>query len=437
MKNIALLKKILFIGLIIVGCNNKIFSQIYVPIDTADRPLREKAIADYKMSSAHYIESIKNKYSGKTRKQLLSGYEEFSKEFENEIKDGRFSYDPRFLNYANKIFDELKRANPNIPQYTKILISKDGSLNAFCLPDGTFVLNMGLFYWLENRNQFASVLAHEISHKIEEHSLKKGISSIEGVESNKEKIHAIKKQKYNKNKAAFDLFKSTLYASGEQNKKDEYQADSLGITLLSKTSFNKISFIRTLELSALYDTIKPKGLKKETYKKLFDFPNQPFKEDWFKEEDFSAYNYMENKKLNSDSLASHPETVDRIKRLKNLFPNIEKEDITNVDDKEFEELQKIAENEMISNLYFFERYGIGIYLCLSELQRNPENEYYKYWLGKCFEKIYEGRKSYTVNRYLDKIGKDQSDSYRLFLNFMWNLSVDEIKNIADFYTKTK
>lgn len=70
------------------------------------------------------------------------------------------------------------------------------------------------------------------------------------------------------------------------------------------------------------------------------------------------------------------------------------------------------------------------------LQDKENEEYYKMWLGKLFDKIYEARKNYNLNRYLDRVEpKKQSKSYQQFLNFMWNLSMDDIKNIADYYNK--
>ena len=61
---------------------------------------------------------------------------------------------------------------------------------------------------------------------------------------------------------------------------------------------------------------------------------------------------------------------------------------------------------------------------------------HKKLLGEGFKKIYQARKEYKLNRYLDRIDpKNQSESYIQFLSFMWNLSLEEIKNIADFYDK--
>ena len=72
-----------------------------------------------------------------------------------------------------------------------------------------------------------------------------------------------------------------------------------------------------------FDTISPRQLKVETYKKYFTLPQQEFKEKWLNKEDFSLYNYNHFKeKLDKDSLSSHPEVALRIENLRQLFPSL-------------------------------------------------------------------------------------------------------------------
>jgi hypothetical protein len=75
---------------------------------------------------------------------------------------------------------------------------------------------------------------------------------------------------------------------------------------------------------------------------------------------------------------------------------------------------------------------------LLNLQNNEEEAHHKLWLGKIFQKVWDARKNYTLNRYLDRIDpKNHSESYQQFLSFMWNLKLEELKNIADFYQKSE
>jgi Zn-dependent protease with chaperone function len=434
------MKKIFLLLTILHFSHSK--AQLNFTLDTIDKPRREVFLKDFELSNEQFIEELSNKYNGKRSKMLKKNLEEFQKEFALEIKERNFLFDERFQKKATEILEHFKETNSEVPKYTKILVSKNPSLNAYCLPNGTFVINMGLFYWLNNEDQVAGIIAHEISHKILEHSIKTQLKSIDDELSskNKDEVRQIKKQKYNKSEKAFNLFKNKLYARGDIRKKHEYEADSLGYVLLKNTKFNKLDYIGTLRLMEKYDTIKPNTISKDIYKKLYNIENQLFNENWMKLDDFSMYDYSQYKeKMNKDSLSSHPETNDRIARLEKIFPEL-KNTKSNQPTPEFIELEKLASYNIVPNLMFFEEYGLCIYICMGKLQKEKiteeDKKYYQKLFGQNFQKIYKARKEYTLNRYLDRVEpKEQNDSYIQFLSFMWNLNLNEIKNIADFYSK--
>jgi len=415
-----------------------VLAQNYIPIDSLDHNQREHFITVFENSNKELLNKIKTNYKGKMKKELFKNADEFAKDFSKEIKDGQFSFDKQFTDKANEIFNELKNTNPLIPKNTRILISKNPTLNAYCLPDGTFVINMGLFYWLKNSDQIAGVIAHEIGHEILDHSIKVQLKNIDDKYSNntKKSLKKLKYQKYNRSEKAFQLFKDRMYAHGNLKRKHELEADSLGYLILRNSRFNNLDYIETLRLSQQYDSIKPSGLRKSVYKKIFDLPNQKFNEDWLKMENFSSYNYsLYKEKLNLDSISGHPETEERINRLETLFPELVKS-VSNQPDDSFKQLSLIAEYEQVSNMYFFEQYGLGIYTCLLRLDKGKDDVFYKEWLGKLFERIYFGRKNYKLNRYLDRVdSENQSLSYQQFLNFMWNLDLNEIMEIQKYYSK--
>lgn len=427
-----------YITLIILFAFIQVFGQENYQLDTITKVQQEKYVQAYHTSNKLLIEQLKSNYPKKIAKQLKKNLEEFGNEFENKITVGNFIFDKRFLSKANDILDELKLKNTTIPKDINVLISKDPSLNAYCLPDGTFVLNIGLFYWLENENQLASVMAHELSHKILNHAIDGQVKQIEEEQSNhvKQQIKKIKHRRYNKVSSAFNLYKSQLYALSKNRRKKEIEADSLGYILLKKTKYNQSEFVETLKLMKMYDTIRPKDLKKSIYIKIFDLPNQKFNPNWLECEDFSDYNYnLYRDEFNKDSIASHPETIERIKKLQllqshNINKTIEQSNIF------FLQLRKIAKYNIIPNLMYFEKNGMSIYLCLKQIQEKNNEDYYKKLLGENFKKILEGRKKYQLNRYLERVNPEkQSKSYIQFLNFMWNLSLTEIENITNYYNK--
>jgi len=229
--------------------------------------------------------------------------------------------------------------------------------------------------------------------------------------------------------------KQILYDESSFNRRQEYESDSIGYVLFKNTSYNRTNFVNALEMMDLYDSIKPMGLKYETYKHVFDLPAQPYKEEWLKREDFKSYDYSKYKeRINEDSIDTHPKTKERIANIKRIFPELADEVQPAQGSVVFDSLRSLAKASQPFCLDYQEEYGFGVYICLLRLQDNEKDPFYRYWLGAFFSKIYDARKRYTLNRYLDRIDpKEQSESYQQFLSFMWNLSLNEIKNIKEYY----
>lgn len=415
------------------------FGQAYKPLDTADYVKRKEFLKTFTADNENLITKSKSTYSGKRGSELSKIYKDLEKDFEKQVKNKDFVFNSVFEGKAKSLIACLKKNNPQIPQGLTILIAKDNTPNAYCFADEVFVINMGLFNWLDNDDQLGAVISHELGHKISEHSLKTFLQMIDQDQLDKITLQDIKATKENRNSRAFNVLKNRIYKKGAERRRDEMQADSLGYAVFKNSDFKKAEFINTLKRLQDFDTISPRELKVETYKKYFNLPKQEFKDKWLKKEDFSLYNYNHFKeKLNKDSLASHPEVVLRIEKLRKTFPELKNDVEAEKASESYSYLAKIARMETLPNLFHSEDYGVGIYTSLQFLQDGEEEEYYKEWLGKCFVKIYEGRKNYNLNRYLDRVDpKNQSESYQQFLNFMWNLSMDEIKNIAEYYQTKK
>jgi len=409
----------------------------YKPVDTADFAQRKAFLESYKTENELFVKNLKSRYSGKTSTELGKFYTEIYKDFEKEVKNKDYLFNSPFDVQLNSILTKIRDANPEISGKLKVLVSKDNTPNAFCLADGTFIINMGIFNWMDNEDQIASVLCHEIAHKMEEHSLKQVLSFIDDNEKDKEAVKGIKTLTVNKTDKAFDILKNKLYKKQDEKRKTEIQADSLGYVIFRNSGFRKEEFKNALKNLADFDSISPREIKLETYHKIYNLPEQPFNEKWMKKEDFSIYNYdLYKDKLNKDSLSTHPEMEKRILRLTQEFPELLKDESATEPDENFKKLRNTAKMEILPNFYHSEDFGVGIYVAMQMIQDEFQEEYVKKWLGTFFGKIYEARKNYNLNRYLDRVEpKEQSESYQQFLNFMWNLRLEEIKNIADYYQK--
>lgn len=430
--------KRIYIVIIIALFSHYLFAQAYTPIDTTDQTIRMRASTEYLANNKQFIFQIKSEYSGGDRSYIKQYFDKLHKQFNEDLLRGEYLFDNRFDKMVNNVISELKSKNPNIPANINVYFSRDLSLNAASMGDNNFVMNIGIFYYLDNEEQLASIMAHEIGHVLLKHSTKSLLKRYLTEQNEvKKSVREVNKEKSNKSEKALSKLKQIMYDEGRFNRQQEYEADSLGFTLFKNTKYHSSDYINTLKLMEKYDSIKPMGVNIETYKHFFDLPSQAFKDDWLKKEDFKSYDYSKfNDKFDNDSLKTHPEIDERIDNIKRRFPELAKEDSSAKASADFAGLKIIATKEQPHCLNYQEEYGAGVYLCLLRLQKDEKDIYYRNWLGCFFSKIYDARKKYTLNRYLDRIDpKDQSESYQQFLSFMWNLRLNEIKNIADYYNK--
>lgn len=420
---------------------SNIFSQEYTSSDTLDfnHKTEGKELFESKLRQFKY--RLEGKYSYKVSSELLENLKDFKQFFSKTFDKGEYIYNTPFNEKIKEIYAEIYQKNTSVPKDFQLLISRDISLNAYCLFNGTMVVNIGAVHYLESEDQLAAIICHEIAHKLLDHSENSMVESVVARHSkeSKRESRAVKKQKFNQQKLAFSILKEKLLNNSRENRQQELEADSLGFSLLKNTKYHPLEFLRALELSLQYDTIKPANLNNAIYKQVFDIPNLPFDEKWLHKEDFSDYDYVFEEKIAQDSIKSHPEIKERIDRLTTNFHELDEYDTETLQDlikTDYNELRKVARKEQVSNLFHLKKYGFCIYLSLFRIEQDFMVDYHKKWLGFAFKEMYKARKEYMANKYLDRIDpENQSESYQQFINFMWNLRLEEIKKIADYYSK--
>ena len=417
------------------------YSQNHQLIDTTDFEQRESLIKSYEKKYETFNKQINSSYKGKMRKEVSKFYEVSQTNVLQLIENKKLLFDHRFQNYVDSLYSILKSKNivlTNEP--INLYVTKDPSPNAISIGDGTIFLNIGLFNLLENEYQLQSVIAHEVGHLILEHS-KKNIEKKANLNStvlsrNSYTTRSINKEKYNKGTRSFELLKDMLYTDGEERRQQEIEADSIGYLIYKSTGAPNTEFIKALATLKLFDSVPAIVLDSTIYKKMFDLPEQAFNESWLKRENFENYNYaLYKEKISIDSLKDHPEIDERIKFLETKFPELNQQ--TNIDfkaDNRFDHLKQIVDQSYVENLYYINEYGLSIYLILNRLENNYDDNYLKKWLGINFEGLYDAKKKYQLNRYVDRlVPNEQSESYQKFLNFIWNLNLTEIGTIANHY----
>lgn len=322
----------------------------------------------------------------------------------------------------------------------RIFISRNTSPNAMSMGDGNFIFTISLLNRLDNEDQLKFVIAHELSHFQLKHLHKKVKDRITYLKSETyQKQKKASKSKRNKFSKSIGYIKDYHYNSKSTNRRNEFQADSLGFLLFQKVAKNKNEAI--VALSKL-DTLSPSEiteLKLVDFKKHFSSPQLTFDDQWTNGFDFSRYNYKRGDVdlfgFHKDSLRTHPEITNRIKRLIELYPILQ-----NQDSLAYKPIQYNKEFLMEDVYAHFcsKEYGRGIYLILqlqkSKILTEQEEHFLNHMIFLFYTEIYTAKKSLAIKKYVDEVNVvDYSDQYNLFLTIINQLRSSEIKNLINKY----
>ncbi len=95
----------------------------------------------------------------------LKQEEDMGREFMRVVlKHYELIHDPMLVTYLNQVGQKILAATPPDAFNYKFYLIKQNAYNAFASPAGNIFLNSGLFEALDNEEELAGILAHEIAH---------------------------------------------------------------------------------------------------------------------------------------------------------------------------------------------------------------------------------------------------------------------------------
>ena len=195
----------------------------------------------------------KNPVTGERELVLISEQEELNIGIKNypvttQMNNGLFK-DEELQKYINSIGKRLGEAShrQNLPYEFNVVNSSD--YNAFCLPGGKISITRGLLINLENEDQLAGILGHEIGHATARHSAKQ-ISRTVLTQAILVSLEAVLAAKDVKNRELYSLgsnFGAYLMLM-KYSRDQESQSDSLGLNYMAKAGHNPTGLKQSMEI---------------------------------------------------------------------------------------------------------------------------------------------------------------------------------------------
>lgn len=140
-------------------------AQLYKPISFPAK-VDKKYIFDPVNDQKKYYEKIKKSLPSKAAKEL-SYKATFGKSAMFSDGDVYLSWGAMEA-YINQILDSIMPSNL-ISKKINAYIGRDPSMNAFCLYDGTMIVNVGLIAEVKSEAALANIMGHELGHFIKNH----------------------------------------------------------------------------------------------------------------------------------------------------------------------------------------------------------------------------------------------------------------------------
>ncbi|HNP32529.1 MAG TPA: hypothetical protein PKN96_04505, partial [Flavobacterium sp.] len=154
----------------------------------------------------------------------------------------------------------------------------------------------------------------------------------------------------------------------------------------------------------------------------------PLSEKYFEQEESLFSKYDGEKRINVDSLKTHPDCSTRIILAKKYFNNTLKENITK--SEEFDLIKKKSINQNLYNLFSEKSFGISLYEALKLYKNDKDNAFYKNIILMNLIEIQKSRNSYTINKYVPSYDKKyNSSSLNRFVSFLNNIKVTDFDTI--------
>lgn len=402
----------------------------FTTIDTASSGCKIYLNLEYKKKFEN-INKMKSTLNSAQKNITKEIYSEIQDNFLEKINSNNFICDDKINPYLQGLMGEVLAKNNIKQEGYKMLLSRNSEINAYNTGDGTIVVNYGLFLATDNEDELVFIISHEIGHQFLNH-MKNDIEAFAQLSTSEEvvrKTKEIRRQKYGKATTASDLLKNIRYQNYSERRKKEIEADSIGLVFYKKTLRNPKAAIAVL--GKLDDSDKEKdSIMPADYKRIFEKGGFVVKQKYFEEEESLFKKYDKTKRINVDSLKTHPDCITRVKLLKDHLDNKFTDQYSS--SNSFSEIKKNSTYQNLFNLFTAEKYGLSLYEALKLYKDDSENPILKNIIYLNFAKIYASRGNYTINRYVPAHDNlHNTASLNRFVSFVNNIKMTDLEIIMN------
>lgn len=356
-------------------------------------------------------------------------YKESTKYLIKLIYDEKIINDKETSEYLYSINQRLAENNPNVRKIKKILIKKDGLLNATSYGEGTISINIGLIANAKSEDELAYVMAHEIAHFHLNH-LRRRIESHFNKNASKQVKRNLKKIPDGTltldDLEAVQTWYNTLFKNSREN---ELEADSLAILMTKNSGYSFNAGMQALkDLKFVYQPIYP--LKNSLFDE-FIFEEMPFKKRWLASKKVTANGSLLLEHLvNNDSLTTHPDIDIRLDSLLRFTysENADPEKIPT-------HINRKSKLELVETFYSNQFHDLGIHTSLQLKNSESLTSYLNFQIARMLYEIALAKNDKRLPAYVLRDNSIYPNESKALNNFFYNMTTSEAAELSYLFTK--
>jgi Zn-dependent protease with chaperone function len=365
---------------------------------------------------------------GKEAKKI---YEERRRQIEEDLAgiiNQHAIYDDVLWPFVKNVHDKIIAANPNIG-LTQVILTNNPTPNAFSVGDGTLVVYTGLLSELQNEDQLAFVLCHEIAHFVLRHATKQLVQNIEYTQSAafKAQIKKVETAEFNRSALLEALFKNLRFQASYHHRDLERQADSLAYRLFLNTAYDSDQAIQLMEVFEVIDAPRDSALQ---LKQHFGCAQYPFQTKWTEREAESIWSaavaaQTEGRKALADSLRTHPDSRKRLHWIAEMAKETNPPKRAPLE-AGYAEIRFLSTLENVHAWYEIERYDRTVYWALLGQSAYPESAFFKNMLCLSLSGLFRHSKQHSLSEVLDQPSPYYEDKFNELLVLLNRLRLKDL-----------
>ena len=193
-------------------------------------------------------------YTGRNQIIMMSPQEEMALGYQTEkqiLSHDKLSHNPKYISMVDRVGERIAKATGLKLDWKFYVIDKPDVANAFCLANGHVFVYTGLFKYIHNDAQLATVIGHEIGHAIAHHvaerlsvALMTNLATAAGAAAINSKVHN------RDTRALYDMalgLGANLGVMLPYSRMQESEADHIGLMLMAKACYDPHEAIKFWE----------------------------------------------------------------------------------------------------------------------------------------------------------------------------------------------